>query len=60
MFTILTESLAPEILLLKQESYIFHIWKDSKRDIANYKLISLLNLDYKIYTNSFESNAKNI
>ena len=32
--------------------------KDYKRDLANYKTISLLNLDYKIYTNSFELNAK--
>ena len=34
--------------------------KDYKKDIENYRLISLLNLDYKIYTNSYESNAENI
>ena len=34
--------------------------KDYKRDIANYRPISLLNLDIKIDTNSFELNAKNI
>ena len=48
------------MLLLEQE-HIFAIFKkDYKRDIANYRSILLLNLDYKIYTNSFEMNAKNI
>ena len=28
--------------------------------LQNYRPISLLNLDYKIYANSYESNAKNI
>ena len=34
--------------------------KDYKKDVANCRPISLLHLDYKIYTNSYESNAKNI
>ena len=32
--------------------------KDYKKVIASYRPISLLNLDYKFYTNSYESNAK--
>ena len=38
--------------------YLPYIRKDYRRDIAKYRPISLLNLDYKIHTNSFESNAK--
>ena len=46
------------MLLLEQESYICHIKKDYKKGIADYRPISILNLYCKIYTNSFESNAK--
>ena len=43
------ESLVPCALLLEQESYLSYIKKVIKY-IANYWPISLLNLDYKIYT----------
>ena len=60
MFMIPRESLTPWVLLIKQESYLPYI-KGHKKDIGNYRPISLFNLDYKIYTvNSSESNAKNI
>ena len=59
MFTTLRVSLAP--LLLEQESYICHISKKYfKKDIANYRPILFLNLDNKIYTNSYEWNGKKL
>ena len=52
------ESLTPWVLLLEQESYRSNVKKVIK-NISNYRLMSLLNLDYKIYTtNSYEPNAK--
>ena len=54
------QSLAPWVLHKEQKSYLPYI-KGNENDIANYRPISLLNLDYKTYTaNSSESNAKNI
>ena len=50
MFMTPWESLAPQVLLPEQERYLPYIKKVIKGDTANYKSISLLNLDYKIYT----------
>ena len=40
--------------------YLPYIKKDYKKDIARYRPILILNLDRKLYTNSYESKAKNI
>ena len=48
-------------MLLLEQNLISAIYKkDYKKDIADYRPISLLNLDYKIYADSYESNAENI
>ena len=49
MFMTPGKSLTPWMLLLEQESYLPCI-KGDKKDIANYRLICFLNLDYEIYT----------
>ena len=46
MFMTPGESLTPWVLLVEQESYLPYI-KCDKKDIANYRLISLLNLTIK-------------
>ena len=46
MFMTPGESLTPWVLLVEQESYLSYI-KCDKKDIANYRLISLLNLTIK-------------
>ena len=51
MFMTAGERLTPCVLLIEQESYLPYI-KDNKKDIANYRPILLLNIDYKIYATS--------
>ena len=60
MFMTPGKSLTPWVLLIEQESYLPYI-KGDKKDIANYRLTSLLNLRYRIYTtNSEKPKAKDI
>ena len=49
MFMTSWESFTPWVLLIEQKTYLPYI-KGDKKAIAKYRPISLLNLDYKIYT----------
>ena len=49
MFMTPGESLTPWVLLIEEKSYLPYI-KGDKKNISNYRPISLLNLDYKTYT----------
>ena len=51
MFMTAGERLTPCVLFIEQETYLPHI-EGNKKDIAKYRPILLLNLDYKIYATS--------
>ena len=60
MFMTPGESLVPGVLLLEQESYLSYKKKGHEKAIASYRPISILNIDYKIYTKILKNQMEKV